>query len=164
MARHLARGHGLAAVVTQSADVRAWAQGKGLRVEEQGPGLAERLAGTEVDWLLSVANCVMIPPAILQLAGRGAVNFHDGPLPRYAGLNAPVWAILNGETQHGISWHLIEGGVDEGDVLEARSFEIQSTDTALTLNTRCFEAAMGTLSGPARDNWKLAICGGKNRI
>ena len=138
----LARGHGLAAVVTQSADVRAWAQGKGLRVEEQGPGLAERLAGTEVGWLLSVANLVMIPPAILQLAGRGAVNFHDGPLPRYAGLNAPVWAILNGETQHGISWHLIEGGVDEGDVLEARSFEIQSTDTALTLNTRCFEAAM----------------------
>ena len=80
-------------------------------------------------------------PQVLALA-RGAVNFHDGPLPRYAGLNAPVWAILNGERQHGISWHLIEGGVDEGDVLESRSFDIAPQDTALTLNTRCFEAAM----------------------
>jgi natural product biosynthesis luciferase-like monooxygenase protein len=136
----LARGHRLAAVVTRNADVRQWALGRGLRVEAYGRDLAVRL-GTRVDWLLSVANLSVIGPEVLALA-RGAVNFHDGPLPQYAGLNAPVWAILNGETQHGISWHLIESGVDEGDVLESRGFEIAPQDTALTLNTRCFEAAM----------------------
>ncbi|EKD60293.1 MAG: Amino acid adenylation protein, partial [uncultured bacterium] len=94
-----------------------------------------------MDWLLSVANLSVIPQDVLALA-VGAVNFHDGPLPRYAGLNAPVWAILNGETRHGISWHLIEGGIDEGDVLEQRLFDIAANDTALTLNTRCFEAAI----------------------
>ncbi len=31
----------------------------------------------------------------------GAINFHDGPLPRYAGLNTPAWAIINGEAEHG---------------------------------------------------------------
>ncbi|MDZ4392368.1 MupA/Atu3671 family FMN-dependent luciferase-like monooxygenase [Cypionkella sp.] len=136
----LARGHKLAAVVTRNADVRHWALGRGLRVEPYGTDLAVRLGG-RVDWLLSVANLSVIRPEVLALA-QGAVNFHDGPLPSYAGLNAPVWAILNGESQHGISWHLIEGGVDEGDVLESLSFDIAAQDTALTLNTRCFEAAL----------------------
>lgn len=136
----LTQGHRLAAVVTRNADVRQWALGRGLRVEAYGPDLAVRLGG-HVDWLLSVANLSVIGPEVLALA-PGAVNFHDGPLPQYAGLNAPVWAILNGEREHGISWHLIDGGVDEGDVLESLSFDIAPQDTALTLNTRCFEAAM----------------------
>jgi natural product biosynthesis luciferase-like monooxygenase protein len=133
----LARGHRIAAVVTAAPDVRKWAEGRGLRVVAQ----AADLAGLSVDWLLSIANLSVIPADVLAMA-KGAVNFHDGPLPRYAGLNAPVWAIWNGEAQHGISWHLIAGGVDEGDVLEQRLFDIAADDTALTLNTRCFEAAM----------------------
>lgn len=134
----LARGHRLAVVVTRSADVRRWAEGRGIWVADY----AEDLAGVTVDWLLSVANLTVVPDAMLARASKGAVNFHDGPLPRYAGLNAPVWAILNGEIQHGISWHLMAAGVDEGDVLEQRLFDIAPTDTALTLNTRCFEAAI----------------------
>ena len=138
----LARGHLVSAVVTRNADVRKWALGRGLRVEVQDAGLADRLAGIAVDWLLSVANLSVISPAVMAVARKGAVNFHDGPLPRYAGLNVPVWAILHGEATHGIAWHLIDGGIDEGSVLEARQFAIAPDDTALTLNTRCFEAAI----------------------
>ena len=136
------RGHTIAAVVTRNPDVRAWAIDRGLRTEAQDVGLAAGLAGVSVDWVLSVANLHMVSKDILALARHGGVNFHDGPLPRYAGLNAPVWAILNGETQHGISWHLMADGVDEGDVLESRAFEIAPDDTALTLNTKCFAAAV----------------------
>jgi len=134
----LARGHRLACVVTRNADVAGWARDAGLRVEAPGADLA----GLAVDWVLSVANLTVIPEAVLAMASRGAVNFHDGPLPRYAGLNAPVWALWNGETRHGITWHLIGGGVDEGDVLEQRLFDIGPQDTALMLNTRCFETAI----------------------
>lgn len=136
----LDRGHRIAAVVTRNPDVRTWARGAGLRVEAAGDWAA--LAGLSVDWLLSVANLTVIPHAVLAMATKGAVNFHDGPLPRHAGLNAPVWAILAGEVRHGITWHLIEGGVDEGDILEQRLFDIAPNETALTLNTRCFEAGM----------------------
>jgi natural product biosynthesis luciferase-like monooxygenase protein len=136
----LARGHRIAAVVTESDAVRRWAEGKGLPVQGYGADLAGRLP--DADWLLSVANLSVLPPAVLARAGRGAVNFHDGPLPAHAGLNAPVWALLAGEAEHGITWHLIEGGVDEGRVLEAHRFAIAPGETALTLNTRCFEAGI----------------------
>ncbi|WP_323040297.1 MupA/Atu3671 family FMN-dependent luciferase-like monooxygenase [Gemmobacter sp.] len=136
------RGHSIAAIVTRNPDVRRWAEGVGLRVEQQAPGHADRLAGVSYDWLFSVANLNLVPDALLAQAGRGAINFHDGPLPRHAGLNAPVWAILEAEAQHGITWHLIEGGIDEGDILEQRLFPIGPGETALTLNTKCFEAAI----------------------
>ena len=136
----LARGHGVTAVITQSAAVRDWAMGAGLRVEVQDKGVAARL-DFQADWLLSIANLVVIPPALLVRA-RGAVNFHDGPLPARAGLNAPFWALQEGDAQHGITWHHIAGGVDEGAVLVQRMFDITPDDTALTLNTKCFAAGM----------------------
>ncbi|KIC41442.1 peptide synthetase [Ruegeria sp. ANG-R] len=138
--------HSIRAVVTRNEDVRLWATKHKLPVIAPGPGLADRLntqlRGERFDWLLSIANLDIIPEALLQMPDRGAVNFHDGPLPEYAGLNVPVWAALAGETEHGISWHLIEGGVDEGDVIASARFEVTERDTALTLNTKCYAAAI----------------------
>ncbi|WP_084513974.1 MupA/Atu3671 family FMN-dependent luciferase-like monooxygenase, partial [Salipiger mucosus] len=139
--RLLAAGHAIRAVVTRNADVAAWATGRGLAVVAPGTDLAARLPQA-FDWLLSIANLDMIPREVLSLPAKGAVNFHDGPLPRHAGLNAPVWALIEGETRHGVTWHMIEGGVDEGDILVSRGFDIAPTDTALTLNTKAFEAAI----------------------
>jgi natural product biosynthesis luciferase-like monooxygenase protein len=138
----LSRGHGIAALVTRREDLRDWAVAQGIRVERPDVGLASRLADVSVHWVLSIAYLSVIPEAVLSRAGQGAVNFHDGPLPAYAGLNAPVWALLNGEGSHGITWHLMESGVDEGDILEQRLFDIAPDETALTLNTRCYEAAL----------------------
>ncbi|SEN84318.1 natural product biosynthesis luciferase-like monooxygenase domain-containing protein [Gemmobacter aquatilis] len=137
----LARGHAIAALITRNPDVRAWGQAKGLSVLAQDRGWDAALPG-QVDWLLSIANLSLVPEAALALARQGGVNFHDGPLPRHAGLNAPVWAILAQEPQHGITWHMITAGVDEGEILDQRLFPVLPSDTALTLNTRCFEAAI----------------------
>jgi len=139
-------GHEINAVVTRDADVIAWAAGAGLEVVAPGPQLADRLAeqlgDRAFDWLLSIANLDILPASVLALPRRGAVNFHDGPLPAYAGLNAPVWAALAGERRHGIAWHLIEGGVDEGDILASAGVEITGEDTALSLNSKCYGAAI----------------------
>ena len=64
----LDRGHRIAAVVTRNPDVRTWARGAGLRVEAAGDWAA--LAGLSVDWLLSVANLTVIPPAVLAQATK----------------------------------------------------------------------------------------------
>ncbi|WP_417524645.1 MupA/Atu3671 family FMN-dependent luciferase-like monooxygenase [Marinovum sp.] len=144
----LARGHGIAALVTRLPDLRAWAEAQGVRVEAPGRDLAARLSGLDCDWLLSVANLDLLPADVLALPRRGAVNFHDGPLPRHAGLNAPVWALLEGETRHGITWHMIEGGIDEGDILVSQEVDIAPDETALSLNLKCYAAGVesfGTL-------------------
>ncbi len=140
--RVLQGGDSIEAVITRNADVRRWAAGHGLRVEAPGTDLPQRLAGLSFDWLFSIANLSVIPQALLDQAARGAINFHDGPLPRHAGLNAPVWAILGQEKRHGVTWHLIEGGIDEGDIVGQVMFDLAPHETALTLNTRCYEAAM----------------------
>ncbi|MDP3251600.1 MAG: LLM class flavin-dependent oxidoreductase [Hydrogenophaga sp.] len=140
--RLLQGGDRIGAVITRNADIRSWAVHQGLRVEMPGEDLAQRLAGLEFDWFFSIANLSVIPQAVLDQARHGAINFHDGPLPRHAGLNAPVWAILEQERQHGVTWHLIEGGIDEGDIVKQKLFDMAPNETALTLNTRCYEAAM----------------------
>ena len=83
---------------------------------------------------------------MLALPTKGAINFHDGPLPKYAGLNATTWAILNGETRHGITWHEMKAKVDEGDILKQSLFDIGENATSLTLNARCFEVAQGAFA------------------
>ncbi|UWQ31924.1 LLM class flavin-dependent oxidoreductase [Leisingera sp. M527] len=133
----LARGHQIRAVVSQDPDIRSWADGKGLPLldtQQQLPG--------GFDWLLSIANLTVIPDKVLAQAAKGAVNFHDGPLPHYAGLNTPNWALINGEPQHGITWHLVTSGVDEGDILAQRLFDVAADETAFSLNSKCYAAAM----------------------
>ncbi|WP_434618768.1 MupA/Atu3671 family FMN-dependent luciferase-like monooxygenase [Tabrizicola sp. M-4] len=142
----LDRGHRIAAVITREAKVADWAAGHGLPVIAPGAGLAARCEGLSVDWVLSVANLSLVPDAVLARASKGGVNFHDGPLPAYAGLNAPVWAMLAGETRHGITWHLMTKGIDEGDILATRDFDIADDDTAFTLNARCFAAAIDSFA------------------
>ena len=137
----VAGGHRVVAVVGTDADVIAWAEAQGIATYEKPADLvAAELA--PFDWLLSIANLRIIPEAALALPQKGAVNFHDGPLPRYAGLNTPAWAVINGEAQHGVSWHMIEGGVDEGDLLAQELIEIADDETAFSLNSKCYAAGM----------------------
>ncbi len=136
----LAGGHQLVAVVSTDAQVRDWAAAQGLPLFADPRALLT--AGVAAEWLLSIANLRIIPREVLALPARGAINFHDGPLPAAAGLNTPAWAIIEGAAQHGVTWHLIEGGVDEGDILETVAVPIAEDETAYSLNAKCYAAGM----------------------
>jgi len=139
----LAQGHVIMAVVTRCPDITNWAQAQSIPVLAPGADLGDRLEGG-FDWFFSIANLAIIPDAVLARPLKGAINFHDGPLPKHAGLNAPVWALIEGETEHGVSWHMIEGGVDEGRIVAQQRFAIDAGDTALTLNTKAYEAGLNS--------------------
>ena len=96
--------------------------------------------------LLSIGNLTIIRPEALRLARIGGINFHDGPLPDVGGVNTPAWAILRGEREHGITWHWMTDSPDAGGIIAERRFPISDTDTALTLNTRCFELGIETFA------------------
>ena len=96
-----------------------------------------------VDYIFSINNSIVLKKDFIGLAKKLAINYHDAPLPRYAGMYASNWAMLNNEKTHGISWHEIAEKVDAGAILQAEQFEISENETAFTLNTKCFEAAIG---------------------
>ena len=111
-----------------------------------GGDLAQRLENIDHDWFFSIANLRLLPAAVWRKARAGAANFHDGPLPLYAGLNTPAWAILSGESAYGVTWHALADGVDTGAIHVQHRFDISSDDTALTLNTKCFEAGIASFT------------------
>lgn len=152
-------GHEIGAIVTRRSEIADWASGEGFDVILHKGTLSDLELNVAFDWILSIANLRLLPERLLSRAS-GAVNFHDGPLPSYAGLNAPVWARLNNETGHGITWHLVDQGVDTGDILVERRFDMSEEDTALTLNTKCFAAGLESFP----DVIRAIEAGGKPRL
>ncbi|MER6036911.1 amino acid adenylation domain-containing protein [Streptomyces sp. NPDC001835] len=138
----VARGHTVAAVVSPSAELLDWAEGEGLPAVPFGADLAERLAPLRFDYLFSIANLRMLPEEVLALPTRLPVNFHDGPLPRHAGLFATSWAILDGDKQHGVTWHVMNLEADTGDVLKQRTVPVDPAATVHDLDVACFEAGV----------------------
>lgn len=131
----LARGHRIVAIVSRSIPVRHWAHRNGLKVLERNE-YAGVLQSGAVDVIFSITYPAIIPTQCLAAARVAAVNFHDGPLPRYAGMNGSAWALHNGETSHAIVWHHLTEGLDEGDVLERRDIELDPRETSVSLNMR----------------------------
>src|SRR5687767_4474854 len=82
-------GHDLRGVITTEPRLVAWCAQNSVPVVDPGGDLAARLSSVpSFDVLFSITHLELLPDAVLALPRRAAINFHDGPLPRYAGLNA----------------------------------------------------------------------------
>ncbi|MFB3786195.1 MAG: MupA/Atu3671 family FMN-dependent luciferase-like monooxygenase [bacterium] len=140
----LQQEHPILGIISSDPAVRKWTHKNEIPLINPESDLQSVLSSQPFHYFFSIANLRIIPPEILTLPSEGAINFHNGPLPRYAGLNTPTWALINREKQYGITWHTMVPGVDEGDILKQRFFEITDSETAVTLNTRCFQTAIDT--------------------
>ncbi|WP_440617952.1 amino acid adenylation domain-containing protein, partial [Cysteiniphilum sp. 6C5] len=88
--------------------------------------------------LLSIVNERIISQAFIERHRIiHAINYHDSLLPTYAGVNSTAWAILNNESSHGVTWHKITQGIDEGDIIQQAKIAITPEDTAHSLNLKC---------------------------
>ena len=65
------------------------------------------------------------------------VNLHNGPLPRYRGVNPINWALKNGETKHGVTLHTIESGIDTGKILDQITFPINDDMEVIDVYNLC---------------------------
>ena len=127
--------------MSRNRQVVGWAGGLGIPNHERFEALHSADAG-DCDYLLSITNLRILPAWLLQKSRLGAINFHDGPLPRHAGLNAPVWALINGETSYGVTWHEIAAGIDQGRILVQREFPVTDAESSLGLNAQCYQAGL----------------------
>lgn len=77
----------------------------------------EKLQQLNPQVIVVVAFGQILPKAILDLPEYGCINVHASLLPRYRG-PAPIhWAIINGETESGVTTMLMDEGLDTGDML-----------------------------------------------
>lgn len=88
------------------------------------------------DYLFSVLNYKIIPDKFINNIKQISLNFHDGPLPKYAGLFSSTWAIVNGEKTYGVTWHKITKKVDAGDIVISKKFNIKNDDTSYNLDIK----------------------------
>jgi folate-dependent phosphoribosylglycinamide formyltransferase PurN/acyl carrier protein len=88
------------------------------------------------DYLFSVLNEKILQTEYLKFVKKHSINFHDGPLPKYAGLFSSSWAIYNSEREHGVCWHKIEKTLDTGDILFQKKFSIKKNVTAYEVDTK----------------------------
>ena len=88
------------------------------------------------DLLLSINSFALIKETLLSIPRLASINFHNSYLPNYPGLNACSWALINGEQDHGVTWHLMDKGLDTGDILTRAKFPIQPNDTAFSLTMK----------------------------
>ena len=93
---------------------------------------------TKPDYILNINSFWIIKTEILSIPKITTINFHNGLLPKYGGVNIPNWAILNGEKVHGVTWHIVDEGIDTGNILWQIKFEFDESITA-GLMSRCIK-------------------------
>ncbi|MEO2034786.1 MAG: formyltransferase family protein [Planctomycetaceae bacterium] len=106
------------------------------------PEFAAEIDRRNIDVLLNVHALHLIPGIVLDACRIGAFNLHPGPLPEYAGLDVPSWAIYNGETTHGVTLHQMVPKVDAGSIAYQSRFDIRPSDTGLSVMSRCVRHGM----------------------
>ena len=80
-----------------------------------------------VAWLMTFAY--IIPKALLNLLPGGFINFHYGLLPQYRGANPVLSQMLNGETESGITVHIVDENIDTGPIIMQQKIPIDDKDT-----------------------------------
>lgn len=96
----------------------------------------ERIEKMQPDVIFSFYYRHMLSQELLALAPKGAFNLHGSLLPKYRGRVPINWAILNGETETGVTLHKMIAKADAGDIIAQKKVAIDATDTALVLHEK----------------------------
>ncbi|HRH67627.1 MAG TPA: methionyl-tRNA formyltransferase [Bacteroidia bacterium] len=82
----------------------------------------------------------MLPEPVWKMPPLGTFNLHASLLPQYRGAAPINWAIMNGETESGITTFLLQHEIDTGRVLFQEKVAIHPDDTAGTLHDKLMVA------------------------
>lgn len=148
----LAAGIEVAGVITQpdrpagrgqqpaASPVKRLALERGLPVLQpakiKDPEAVETVRRIAPEVIVVVGYGQIIPRAVFETPPLGTINVHASLLPTYRGAAPIQWAIANGETATGVTTMRIEAGLDTGDILLQRRFEIGPEETAPELAAR----------------------------
>jgi methionyl-tRNA formyltransferase len=150
--RCLEDGHELVAVWTQPdkpagrgnrvafSPVKEFALSHGLSVFQpariKNAEAKQLFASHDADVAVVVAYGRILPEEFLRAPRRGCINVHFSLLPLYRGAAPTNWAVVNGETETGVTTMFIEPTLDTGPILLQRKTPIGEKETAPELMER----------------------------
>ena len=87
-----------------------------------------------------------IPVEALEVPRLGSVNQHPGLLPRHRGPIPLSWALREGDTEFGVTWHRMDADFDTGPILAQATVPIEDDDTTIErVGPKLLQAAFGLL-------------------
>jgi len=104
----------------------------------KNPDFVEELKSLHADAFVVVAFR-MLPKDIWNIPAKGTFNLHASLLPQYRGAAPINWAIINGETETGVTTFLIDEKIDTGNILLKEKVEISAGDNAGILHDKLAE-------------------------
>ena len=112
----------------QPSQVKLYAQAKGLPVLQpikmKDPEFVEQLRSFQADLQVVVAFR-MLPEVVWAMPRFGTFNVHAALLPQYRGAAPINWAVINGETQTGVTTFFLDHDIDTGRIIMQKPFEIE---------------------------------------
>lgn len=81
----------------------------------------------------SVRYDKIIPISVIKSFKQGILNTHGGILPEYRGSYCNINALINNESEYGVSLHYISKGIDAGDIVSIKKVDIKESDTGFSL-------------------------------
>ena len=94
----------------------------------------EVLDALKPDIIVVVAYGKILPPEIISYPPYGCINVHVSLLPKYRGAAPMQRAIMNGDTETGVTIMYMDEGLDTGDIILARAFPIGKKDNFETVH------------------------------
>lgn len=124
--------------------------------EPEGLALLRRL---DLDYIICVHFPHVLPQQVLSIPRIGAVNLHPAFLPYNRGWHTVSWALLEG-TPIGATLHLMDQGVDAGDIIHQRRMEVSPADTADMLYGRLKQLELEVF----KEAWPALASGSFQRV
>ena len=98
--------------------------------------LVEEIKNIQPDLIISAYYRKIFPKKLIDIPRLGIINIHPSLLPHYRGPVPTAWAILNGESEFGITIHKVDIGIDTGDILVQACYQIGDDETGFELYLR----------------------------
>jgi len=122
--------------------VKKYALENGLKVLQpeklKDAGFVEELRSLQADLQVVVAFR-MLPEVVWNMPPMGTINLHGSLLPQYRGAAPINWAVINGETETGVTTFKLKHEIDTGNILLQESIEIGEDETAGEVHDRMKE-------------------------
>lgn len=102
----------------------------------QDPGFLEAVRALSPDLGVVVAYGKLLPKALLAIPAYGFLNVHFSLLPAYRGAAPIQWALINGETETGVTLFWLDEGMDTGPILLQKKITVHPEEDAESLRRK----------------------------